>query len=49
VKSLGRGQGELKRQAGQLGGNVVYVVRESVSAADGALETAAMVYECSSR
>jgi hypothetical protein len=44
-----RGQGELKRQARQLGGNVVYVVSESVSAADGVPETAAMVYQCPSR
>jgi hypothetical protein len=44
-----RGQRDLKRQARQLGGSVVYVVSESVSVAGRATETAAMVYLCTSR
>lgn len=44
-----RGQGDLKRQARELGGNVVYVVSESVSVAGGSTETVAMVYVCPSR
>jgi hypothetical protein len=44
-----RGQRDLKRQARQLGGNVVYVVSESVSVTGGSTETAAIVYVCTSR
>jgi hypothetical protein len=43
------GWGDLKRQARRLGGNVVYVVSESVSVANGAAETGGIVYLCSSR
>jgi hypothetical protein len=43
-----QGKRDLKLQARELGGNVVYVVSGSVSAAGGAPETAAMVYLCSS-
>jgi len=44
-----RGKRDLKRQAHQLGGNVVYVISESVAVAGGNTETAGMVYVCPSR